>query len=50
MILAGTQRMRHVDALVARFGERPVLGGWPRVAATIDRERGQSPGSPTWEA
>jgi len=36
MILPVLNGMRHVDALVARFGERPVLGGVAKVAATID--------------
>jgi len=36
MILPVLNGMRHVDALVERFGERPVLGGVAKVAATID--------------
>jgi len=36
MILPVLNGMRHIDALVERFGERPVLGGVAKVAAMID--------------
>jgi 2-dehydropantoate 2-reductase len=40
MIVPVLNGMRHIDALVARFGERPVLGGVSQIAATVD-ERGR---------
>lgn len=32
--------LRHLDGLVERFGEGPVLGGWCAIAATLDAEGG----------
>lgn len=40
MIVPVLNGMRHIDALVERFGEGPVLGGVCLIAATID-ERGR---------
>ncbi len=37
MILPFLNGMRHIDLLVERFGEAPVLGGVCMVAATLDR-------------
>jgi hypothetical protein len=37
MILPTLNGMRHIDLLVERFGEAPVLGGFCVVAATLDR-------------
>ena len=38
MIMPVLNGMRHLDALIARFGETPVLGGVCLVASTIDLE------------
>ncbi len=38
MIMPVLNGMRHLDALIARFGETPVLGGVCLVASTIDPE------------
>ncbi len=38
MIVPLLNGMRHLDALVARFGERPVLGGVCIVATTLDAQ------------
>jgi len=38
MILPALNGMRHLDILVGRFGENPVLGGVCMVAAEIDQE------------
>jgi 2-dehydropantoate 2-reductase len=40
MIIPVLNGMRHVDMLVARFGEKPVLGGVSQIAMTVD-ERGR---------
>jgi 2-dehydropantoate 2-reductase len=36
MILPVLNGMRHIDLLVARFGEKPVLGGASQIAMTVD--------------
>jgi 2-dehydropantoate 2-reductase len=38
MILPVLNGMRHVDALIARFGEKPVIGGVCKVATTLDKD------------
>jgi 2-dehydropantoate 2-reductase len=38
MIMPLLNRMRHIDLLIQRFGEAPVLGGVCFVATTIDEQ------------
>src|SRR5581483_10082721 len=38
MIVPLLNGLRHIDALVARFGENPVLGGVCIIASTIDAQ------------